>query len=163
MAEETLNVRLCVAEDLPVLQALEAHPEARVAQRHFERQQAGEYFYAIAFRGEVPLGTCVLNTDPENPLYPELMNLWVYPQHRRQGAAKALTRYFEEMAREAGHVEIFLRVDPENEAAIPMYISLDYTPTGNHMVTEHEVVDGSGTLTSAEAVEAVYRKSLLIR
>ena len=163
MADEQITVRLCTAEDLPALHALEAHPSARIAQRHFDLQTAGNYFYAVALSGDTPLGTCAMDTGAHNPLRPELMNLWVYPEHRRRGAAKALTRFLEQKAAELDLVEVFLRVDPNNEAAIPMYISLDYSPTGDHMTTSYETVDASGAVTTADRTDAVYRKSLLAR
>ena len=53
-----------------------------------------------------------------------------------------------------------LRVDPQNEAAIPMYISLDYTPTGDHKLTTYHYVDGLGNTHAREETDAIYRKSL---
>jgi ribosomal protein S18 acetylase RimI-like enzyme len=163
MTAEPITVRLCTAEDLPALHAKEPHPAARIAQRHFDRQSAGNYFYAVALRGTEPLGTSVLDCDPKNRLRPELKNLWVYPESRRQGAARELTTFLEEQAAGLGFVEVFLRVDPENEAAIPMYIGLDYSPTGDHALTTYESVDATGTLGTYEQMDAVYRKSLLVR
>lgn len=162
MTLDPITVRLCTAEDVAVLQAREAHPRARIAQRHFDRQSAGSYYYAVAFRGEVPLGSSVLDTRPDGPLCPELKNLWVYPEFRRQGAARALTAFLERQAQQLGFEEVFLRVDPENAAAIPMYIGLDYTPTGDHQHTTYEVVDAFGDVQVTEQVDAVYRKSLRI-
>lgn len=160
MTAEPIIVRLCTAEDLPQMHAREAHPSARIAQRHFERQQAGDYFYAVAVRDGVVLGTCVLDCRPDGPLCPELKSLWVHPEFRRQGAARALTTFLEERAEELGFVEVFLRVDPDNEAAIPMYIGLDYSPTGDHALTTYESVDADGVQHSVEQTDAVYRKSL---
>lgn len=163
MSAELITVRLCTAEDLPALHAKEPHPAARIAQRHFERQGAGDYLYAVAFRDGDPLGTSVLDCDAENPLCPELKNLWVYPEARRQGAARALTTFLEEQAAGLDFVEVFLRVNPDNEAAIPMYIGLDYTPTGDHAMTRYEAVDAAGAIQVEEQLDAVYRKSLLVR
>jgi ribosomal protein S18 acetylase RimI-like enzyme len=163
MPEDPIIVRLCTAEDLPALHARESHPSARIAQRHFDRQAGGDYFYALALRGDEPLGTSVLDCEPDNPLRPELKNLWVYPEFRRKGAARALTTYLESRAAELGFVEVFLKVDPDNEAAIPMYIGLDYSPTGDHAATTYEWVDGAGELHVGEQTDAIYRKSLLTR
>ena len=79
MTAEPITVRLCTAEDLPALHAQEPHPAARIAQRHFDRQAAGDYFFAVALRGDEPLGTSVLDCDRTNRLCPELKNLWVLP------------------------------------------------------------------------------------
>jgi GNAT superfamily N-acetyltransferase len=161
MPADPITVRLCVPADLPGLQAREPHPTARIAQRHFERQQAGDYFYAVAVRAGDLLGTCVLDCNPDGPLCPELKSLWVYPEFRRQGAARAMTTFLEERATELGFVEVFLRVDPDNEAAIPMYIGLDYSPTGDHALTTYESVDAEGVRHSVEQTDSIYRKSLL--
>jgi ribosomal protein S18 acetylase RimI-like enzyme len=87
----------------------------------------------------------------------------VYPEARRRGAGRALTRFLEARAAELGFVEVFLRVDPDNVAAIPMYIGLDYSPTGDHVVTTYESMDDQGQEVSTEQTDAVYRKSLLTR
>lgn len=162
MPPEPITVRLCTADDLAALHAREPHPSARIAGAHFERQRAGDYFYAVALREGEPLGTSVLDCGEES-LRPELKNLWVYPENRRQGAARALTTFLERQAADLGFVEVFLKVNPENEAAIPMYISLDYTPTGDHAVTTYEWFDADGAVHTATQTDAVYRKSLLTR
>lgn len=163
MPEDPITVRLCTAEDLPALHAREAHPSARTAQKHFDRQATGDYFYAVALRGDAPLGTSVLDCDRTSPLCPELKNLYVYPDLRRQGAARALTTFLEQQAAALGFVEVFLRVNPDNEAAIPMYIGLDYSPTGDHALTTYESVDSAGAVHITEQTDAIYRKSLLAR
>ena len=163
MPVEELAVRLCTEADLPALHAREVHPSARVAQRHFDRQQAGDYLYAVVLADDQVLGTCALDCDPAEPLRPELKSLWVYPEARRRGAGRALTRFLEQRAADLGFVVVFLRVDPDNAAAIPMYIGLDYSPTGDHVVTTYESVDDQGAPVSTEQTDAVYRKSLLTR
>ena len=157
---EPILVRLCTTDDLDALGRREPHPNARYAEGHFERQQQGDYFFALAVRGDVQLGTSVLDCREDNLLQPELKSLWVYPESRRQGAARALTRFLEQQAIDLGFDEIFLRVDPQNAAAIPMYISLDYTPTGDHQLTTYEYVDALGNTHSREEMDAIYRKSL---
>lgn len=163
MLDDPITVHLCTAEDLPALHAREAHPSARVAQTLLDRQSAGGFFYAVAWRGDQLLGSSVLDCDTDRDLCPELENLWVYPEHRRKGAARALTTFLERQAAELGFVEVFLKVDPENEAAIPMYIGLDYSPTGDHALTTYEWVDTDGATHSTEQRDAIYRKSLLAR
>ncbi len=113
---EPILVRLCTTDDLDALGRREPHPNARYAEGHFERQQQGDYFFALAVRGDVQLGTSVLDCREDNLLQPELKSLWVYPESRRQGAARALTRFLEQQAIDLGFDEIFLRVDPQNAA-----------------------------------------------
>jgi len=157
---EPILVRLCTEDDLQALGRREPHPNARYAEGHFQRQQQGDYFFAVAVRGNEQLGTSVLDCRSDNLLQPELKSLWVYPESRRKGAARELTRFLERQAVDLGFDEIFLRVDPQNAAAIPMYISLDYTPTGDHRLTTYQYVDGLGNTHSREEMDAIYRKSL---
>lgn len=157
---EPIAVRLCRQEDLPALSKREPHPNARYAEGHYERQQQGDYFFAVAVAGDDVLGSSVLDCRSDTTLRPELKSLWVYPEFRRRGAARALTRFLEVQAADLAFEEIFLRVDPQNAAAIPMYISLDYTPTGDHQLTTYEYVDALGNTHSREEMDAIYRKSL---
>lgn len=159
---EPITVRLCDEADIPTLATYEPHASARYAEQHFALQQAGDYYFAVAFRGAEPLGTSVLDCRPGS-LQPELKSLWVYPHARRQGVARELTRYLEEVAIQHDFPEVFLRVDPANEAAIPMYISLDYSPTGNHKKTSYEFVNDQGERQIREGMHAVYRKSMRLR
>ena len=51
----------------------------------------------------------------------------------------------------------------DNPAAIPLYIGLGYTPTGDHRsALNMSVIDGEGEGTD-DPIEAIYRKSLLMR
>lgn len=155
----SISVRLCEADDVPILTQREVHPNAHYAESHFARQQAGHYFFAVAVEDGRPVGSGVLDCRPA-ALEPELKSLWVYPEARRRGAARALTSFLERVAAREGYDEVFLRVDPLNFAAIPMYISLDYTPTGHHQATSYEYVDPEGVAHTREETDAVFRKSL---
>lgn len=160
MAVDQFTARLVTSEDLDALHAKEAHPTARIAQRHFDLQAAGLYLYALVGDGSDIFGTCAMDLNPAGPLCPELKSLWVYPRHRRRGAGLALTQFFEQQAASRGYDEVFLRVDPENPAAIPLYIGLDYTPTGDHIDTVYEVISPDGEVVTSTQTDAVFRKSL---
>jgi ribosomal protein S18 acetylase RimI-like enzyme len=162
MPEAPIEVRLCTQADLPALTARESNPEAHFSQSQFDLMASGDYYYAIALRDDEPLGTGALDCR-KSRLRPELKNLWVYPSMRRQGAARAITTFLEAQATAEGFLEVFLRVDPDNEAAIPMYIGLEYTPTGDHIETAYDHVGPAGELTAYIQVDAVYRKSLTVR
>lgn len=162
MPEAPIEVRLCTEADLPALKARESNPAANFSQAQFELMTQGAYYYAVALRGDEPLGTGALDCR-KSRLCPELKNLWVYPAMRRQGAARAITTFLESQAAAEGFVEVFLRVDPDNEAAIPMYIGLEYTPTGDHIETNYDLVAPDGQVEARTQVDAVYRKSLTVR
>ena len=53
-----------------------------------------------------------------------------------------------------------LAVDPNNEKAIPLYVSLEYRPTGEHLfVPDPEVPQVDESVQPAKHY-AIYRKSL---
>ncbi len=160
MVAADVIIRLCEESDLPVLARHEPRPSVNMAARHFALQQEGDYIYAVAFIGDEPAGTGVLDLR-EGPLTPELKSLWVYPSMRRQGAGRALTTFLERIASELGFEEMFFGVDPDNFEAIPMYLDLGYSPTGNHRETEHLWVDDEGVTHTRPHLDAIYRKSLL--
>lgn len=154
-------VRLCEESDLEALRLREPHPTAHFADKHFELQQEGAYLFAIAFIADEIVGSGVLDLRP-GPLNPELKNLWVYPEHRRKGAGRALTEFLEEHAGQRGYEEVFLGVDPDNYSAIPLYLDLGYSPTGHHREAVYVWVDDSGESHSRKQMDAIYRKSLLM-
>ncbi len=156
MAVDSFTVRLVERADVPALHAREPQPDAHFAQAHLDRQSAGNYLFAVAVddSGE-PLGIWALDARP-GPLCPELRNLLVYPEARGHGVATAISRFLESLAAGAGFAEVFLRVDPENEVAIPVFIGLDYSPTGDHLPA---LPTGAGE-DDLERLDAVYRKSL---
>ena len=160
-----ISVRFATEDDLPTLSAKESEAAKGNAQRNLELQKAGDYYLVVALvDGEIG-GNVVLDCRAENDLRPEMKNLWVYPQARRKGLGAAMTSFMEEKAADLGFTEIFLGVTPDNPAAIPMYIGLDYTPTGEHRNAANLAVlelDGDQIIND-EPTEAIFRKSLLIR
>lgn len=161
MSPTAVIVRPCEEADLPALHAHEVNPEANVYAEHVAKQKAGEYVWAAAWRGDEPLGTVVLDWH-EQDFQPELKRLWVYPSGRRQGVGRALTTWVENYARELGFREVFLAVSLDNEAAIPLYVSLDYSPTGKQRRQEYHYIDAAGEEHDVDEVAAVFRKSLMI-
>ncbi|MBN9104909.1 MAG: GNAT family N-acetyltransferase [Propionibacteriaceae bacterium] len=158
MAVDSITVRLVEQADVPALHDREPQPEAHLAQAHLDRQTEGGYFFAVAVDGSgVPLGVGALDARPGR-LCPELRGLLVYPEARGHGVATEISRFLESRAAEAGFAEVFLRVDPENETAIPVFIGLDYSPTGDHLPA---LPDGSAE-PDAGRLDAVFRKSLRI-
>lgn len=159
--QPVIDVRLATAEDLPVLQERE-HLDAGLARRNLELQQAGDYFYVLGFIDGTFAGSVILDCREETELRPEMKEMLVYPEFRRQGLGIALSRFLERAAASQGFDEIKLAVDPDNPAAIPLYISLDYSPTGHHRTAVHRAVSDDGRETEREQRDAVYRKSLRI-
>lgn len=151
MNDQTADVRPITAADLPLF----SDRELAFATANVQLSAAGAYSFVGAFAADGCLmGYVALDSRPETDLAPEMKSLWVYPQYRRRGLGVQLTRYIERIASDQGFTSVKLGVDPENPAAIPMYIRLEYTPTGDHRM----VPDADGV----EQHEAIYRKSLAI-
>lgn len=158
MAFDSITVRLVEQADLAALHAREPQPDAQLAQSHLDRQNAGSYLFAVAVdASNTPLGVGAIDCRPGR-LCPEMRDLLVYPEARGHGVATRISQYLESLAAEAGFSEVFLRVDPENETAIPVFIGLDYTPTGDHL----PALGAGSSLPDPERLDAVYRKSLRI-
>ncbi len=156
-----ITVRPAIEDDLPVLRANQARPDLDLVDEHFQAQTEGRLVYAVALDGDEPIGTALL--DYSSDLAPELRNMYVYPEHRRKGAGRALSTWIEQQAREAGHNAVFLAVDPNNERAVPLYVSLEYHPTGEHLFVEEPEVHQVTDEESASEYYAIYKKSLTAR
>jgi len=159
-SSSTITVRPVSANDLPVLrdkQRIEG-----LVDEHFTDAETGDSLFFAAFDGEEPLGTAVLDLRPVT-YQPQLRNMWVYPSARRRGAGRALSTFADNAARERGFTEVFLAVDPNNEKAIPLYVSLHYAPIGEHIFIEDPDAFQVSEPSMASDYYAVYRKSLLER
>ena len=155
-----ITVRRAETDDLDALVAADPRPELGLPARRLAEQEAGSGVFAVAeIDGEV-VGSGFLDFNDEE-LNPELKNLWVPPAQRRHGVGTALWRWLEERAAEAGHRQVFLAVDPQNFRAIPLFLELGYSPTGDHLFMEtpdsYQVLEPD----QPSNYHAIYRKSLL--
>lgn len=161
--QHTVEARLASREDLPVLEANETDATRGLSASYLDLQDAGDYYVVVGLLDGEVAGRVILDTRPESDYVPEMKLLWVFPKYRRQGLGAALTAKLEDLARNLGYDEIFLGVTPDNPAAIPMYISLDYTPTGEHRSAINLSVIDPEWFTADEPTEAIFRKSLHLR
>lgn len=155
-----IQVRQATEADLPVLRERQARPDLELVDKQFRAQETGSLLFAVAEEDGELLGTALLDLESDADLSPELRNMWVYPDARRRGAGRALSRWIEDQARERGFTAVFLAVDPNNEKAIPLYISLEYHPTGEHIQVEVAEVPQVGDGSEPADHYAVYKKSL---
>lgn len=89
-------------------------------------------------------GFAVLNTQPLYPLYrrlgiPEIQDIYVLPDYRREGVATALIQHCEELV-ETDMVGISVPVSPDYGAAQRLYYKLGYEPDGNGVTYDRESV-----------------------
>lgn len=159
----SIIVRTATEDDLPAIRQVLVKTDPRLVDEHFRLQSAGTMFFAVALdedTGDV-MGTALLDLDSE--MAPELRNMFVAPAARRRGAGRALSEWVEQKAREAGHTAVYLAVDPNNEKAVPLYVSLDYLPTGEHLFVEEPEVEQVPDPSRASSHYAIYKKSLTAR
>ncbi|MDO5092793.1 MAG: GNAT family N-acetyltransferase [Propionibacteriaceae bacterium] len=155
-----VTVRPVAELDLSVLRGLQARPELQLVDQHFAAAQKGELIFAVAVEGDERLGTALLDFGPD-AFVPELRNMYVYPGARRRGAGRALMSWLEEQARIRGYTAVYLAVDPNNERAIPLYVSLEYSPTGEHLFVADAEIPQVADGTERSTHYAIYKKSLL--
>ncbi|MCC2593276.1 GNAT family N-acetyltransferase [Tessaracoccus sp. OS52] len=155
-------VRRAEESDLPALREIQPNPDAELVDKYFEAQKAGTLIFAVAFDGAEPVGTALLDFDADG-MTPELRNMYVPQKFRRRGAGRALSRWIEDQARAAGHTAVYLAVDPNNEKAVPLYVSLEYHPTGEHRFVENPDIPQVADESEASQYYAIYKKSLTAR
>lgn len=108
---------------------------------YFERclaeQDAGRREMLIASGGGTDLGYGMLNRQPQYALYkrlgmPEIQDLNVIPEARRQGAGTALIRALEDVARGLGYKQagISVGLHADYGPAQRLYVKLGYVPDG---------------------------------
>lgn len=157
----TVSISPCTADDVMVVQARER--QSGFAQENFALHNNTDYFFLIArLRGQVA-GYVVLDARAEHELAPELKWMLVYPEFRRNGVGLSLATAAERYAAERGFEAVNLCVDPDDPVALPLYIGLDYGPTGDHHFTTLRNVSEDGTVTESDVHHAIFRKSLRLR
>lgn len=136
-----IEIRTAVFEDIPALEAVSEKMADPAAAGYFaeclKRQQAGERLLYLAQRGDTVAGYVMLVWRPRyapfrNAGIPEVQDLSVTPDYRRQGIAGLLMGACEARAREAGCPMIGLGVGLHGRfgAAQQLYVRRGYVPDG---------------------------------
>jgi len=159
----SITVRSATEEDLSAIRQHLGQTDPRLVDEHFRLQREGLMFFAVALDDQANELVGIALLDLNSEMTPELRNMFVAPTARRQGAGRALSQWVEQKAREAGHTAVFLAVDPNNEKAVPLYISLEYHPTGEHLFVEEPEVEQVPDPSRASSHYAIYKKSLTAR
>ena len=157
-----ITVRRVEADDLDQLRLHQSRPELGLVDKHFSAMNEGRLIFAVALDGAAALGTALLDFE-SGDLTPELRNMYVYPSARRLGAGRALSEFIEDEAKSAGFTAVYLAVDPNNEKAVPLYVSLEYHPTGEHLFVDEPEVQQVEEGQQPSTHYAIYKKSLTAR
>jgi RimJ/RimL family protein N-acetyltransferase len=131
------SVRLAALADSPSAFGSSYAAEAEQPDDHWTHRAmlgaAGERsvtFFAIADESVVGL-VSAYRPDPVR-LSVELVSMWVAPAHRRAGIAAELVRAVVGWAHQTGMATVELWVTRGNDAAVRLYESAGFRPTGDH-------------------------------
>ena len=115
--------------------------------RSFEYQDAGERIVLIASLPEGAVGYCFLSWQPKYAFYrklgiPEIQDINVLSEYRRQGIATAMIAYCENEARKQNHEHMGIGVglDASFGPAQRLYVRLGYVPDGNGLTYDRKLV-----------------------
>lgn len=109
---------------------------------------SNDWTFVMAVADGTDIGGTYLNWSPKYHVYkrlqiPELQDLRVLPGHRRHGVGTALITACEELAKGQGSkgIGISVGLHAEYGNAQRLYVSLGYTPDGNGVTYDREVVE----------------------
>jgi GNAT superfamily N-acetyltransferase len=134
-----MNIRMADDRDIPILCSLRKAMGGadENAEAYFKRCLAERKVFIAGNEEGAPIGYAQLNF---NPVYagfrrlhtPEIQDLNVIPDARRQGVGRALILHCEEAARASGATEagISVGLDPGYGAAQRLYVQMGYIPDG---------------------------------
>lgn len=148
-----MHIRPCTQHDLEALRSRWPTP-GKVHEAHYAQQAVGRVTYLVAWRGDDPLGSGVVqwggcigpNAQETFPEAVELNHLQVRSEYRGQGVGSRLINAAEELVRQAGRRQVGVGVAEDNPDAERLYVRLGYRKTGVFDVTEYDWVTGEGRL-----------------
>lgn len=147
MGMNNFDIKLAKSEDGDALAALGRGHEAGYFARCFEEQAAGKRDILIAAAVDKICGYVFLNWLPRYQPFrrleiPEIQDLYVAPEARRQGIGEALIVACEQRARERGCTQMGIAVGLHAGfgAAQRIYVRLGYVPDGGGVTYDREPV-----------------------
>lgn len=154
-----VDIRFAQKNDLPGLKRLAEQSKKSYEDGYFEqcleRSEKGERDFYLATRNGVIVGYVMLVWKPRYQPFrrinmPEIQDLMITPQMRRQGIGSALMNHCESLARKKGHSIIGIAVGLHSSygPAQRMYIARGYVP------------DGAGAVYEAKRMEFAEMKPL---
>jgi GNAT superfamily N-acetyltransferase len=139
-------LRLATVGDIPLLDGIAQGMKHVHAQGYFARCIAERQVY-IAFHGETAAGCAQLNFNPVYAMFrrlglPEIQDLCVLPEFRRQGIGLALIKHCENVARAAGKTDMGISVGLHAAygAAQRLYVANGYVPDGAGIAYDDESI-----------------------
>jgi ribosomal protein S18 acetylase RimI-like enzyme len=131
-----------------------AGSEVELVDRHLplhrlEQHRRGNTDYLVVWDGEHPVGHAHVVWDGDAP---ELQDVWVVPERRREGIAWALTAEAERLAAERGHDSLQLTVATDNVAARRLYERAGYVEADRAPKLMNETITIRGEAIAVDVV-----------
>lgn len=140
-------IRPATPDDLSALVMLDQSNEAGYFERCFQEQAEGKREILVAIMGGRIAGYVFLNGNPRYQPFrrlgiPEIQDLFVRPDARRQGIGEALVRECEARARAKGCTQMGIAVGLHTGfgAAQRIYVRLGYVPDGAGAMYDRDAV-----------------------
>ncbi len=141
-----ISIREATKADISLLYDL-YHALEKKDDGYFETAFENDVIVLVAEHDGEEAGFCLLNFSPRYSLYrrlniPEIQDLNVLIAHRRKGAASALIKYCEGLARSKNceNIGISVGLTKDYGAAQILYARLGYIPDGNGVTHNREGV-----------------------
>jgi len=132
------SIRLAMLQESPSAFG-STHEEAASFDEQLWRQRLTDNVVLLAHVGPAPAGSAVYSeygtTDPGDCA---LYGMWVDPDHRRSGVARALVDAVVDRARAAGKLRVLLHVVADNASAKSLYEGLGFVATGASIPHAHD-------------------------
>jgi ribosomal protein S18 acetylase RimI-like enzyme len=134
---------------------------------HFARQTEGVVVFLVAWLGDRPIGTGLLdwrgsresNAAAVCPGVPTISNLHVHPPFQGHGAGSALIAAAERTAGECGHARVTIGVGLDNPRAARLYRRLGYARTAVRDESRYSWTDAHGAVHhEVEQVELLVKQ-----
>ena len=148
---ESIKLRIISVDDIPKLWDMAIAMGAGKADGYFDRaleqQEVGRRAVFIAeYEGRM-CGYCMLAWEPKYAFFrklgiPEIQDLNVLPEFRRQGIGGCMIDHCENLAREKGceYIGIGVGMDASYGAAQRLYVVRGYVPDGNGLTYDRKAI-----------------------
>ncbi|MFY9225599.1 MAG: GNAT family N-acetyltransferase [Blastocatellia bacterium] len=164
--ENNISIREANIEDLEILCKIRNNEE--LFRGYLDECQAGKAYFLVAEIEEKIVGfglvyLDVTKTGKKKSHLPKLSDLYVAKSYRKKGVATALVKFRESLARQSGHSQIYVSIDPdESPEMINLAKKLNYLPlqTDPYPVTA-TFYDYQGQAYEKTYFRIDFRKSLL--
>ncbi|MEK7475339.1 MAG: GNAT family N-acetyltransferase [Candidatus Coatesbacteria bacterium] len=163
---KAILIRDATASDLPVLDAV--RPGDAIHRDRIRDADGRILRYLLVEAGGLVVGFGVLvlaqpSSWPKMKHLPQMLDLFIRPDLRGHGYGRLLIAAMERMAKDDGHDEMRLGVDPEkNAAAMRLYARLGYVPIDPAPVEDRwEFVDSAGVVHRGVEMIIHMRKPLV--